>query len=181
MNIPRNHKIFALLFVITVPLIGSASADAATTALTLTVISSTPPNALSISAPTSLSLGTNVSFPSTYTTVFNTDVTVSDTRLSTPTTVGWTATASVSDLTPTTGPVIPASVFSYSPGTITKNYGTGTLAGFSPTVLNSAATVVTAASVTAYVGASWLPTLTITEPNAPATGAYTGTVTHSVF
>ena len=181
MNILRKKQIFVLLSVVTAPLVGAVSAHAASTALTLTVISGTPPNALSISAPSSLSLGTNVSFPSTYTTVFNTAVTVSDERLSTPTTVGWTATASVSDLTPTTGPVIPASVFSYAPGSITKNYGSGTLLGFSPTVLNSTATVVTASSVTAYVGASWLPTLTLTEPNAPATGSYTGTITHSVF
>jgi len=181
MKLPRQQQLIALILSITLPIIGSASAYAATTRLTLTVTSSTappPPAALVIAAPASVSLGTNVTFPSTYTTPFPSSVTVTDTRL---TNIGWISTVLVSALTQVLGATIPASVFSYNPGTVTKNSGTGTLTGTAAAIPGIASTVVVATLVTADVSASWTPTLTLTEADAPATGDYTGTVTSSVF
>jgi hypothetical protein len=82
-------------------------------------------------------------------------------------------------LTPAIGPAIPASVFSYNPGSLTST-GAGTLVPTIASAPGTASTVVTATSTIGMSG-SWTPTLTITEPNAPATGSYSGTVTSSVY
>jgi len=177
MKLPLNYKVFALSLIIASPLIDTISAYAATTTLTLTVTSSVPPNALSISAPSTLSLGTNVSFPSTFATPFPSAVVVTDTR---GTSTDWGSSVLISALSPISGPAIPASVFSYALGTVTKS-GTGTLTQTDAPSPGTVSTVLSASGVSTNVSASWTPTLTLTEPGAPATGSYSGTVTSSVF
>jgi len=175
MKLSLNHKVFALTLIFGTPLIGTFSADAATTQLTLTVISSVPLATLTISAPSNVNLGT-VSFPSTFTNTFTAPVVVTDTRGGG---LGWDSSVLISPLTPTlSGPSIPATVFSYDPGTPSQT-GTGTLTFFSaPTP--GISTLVVSSAAGGNVSASWLPTLTLTELLSPATGSYTGTVTSSV-
>lgn len=173
MKLPLKYKVFALSLIIASPLIGTISAYAATTTLTLTVTS----NLLSISAPTNLNLGSSVTFPATFTTHFGSAVAVTDTR---GTSTGWISQVLVSPLSTAGNPDIPASVFSYAVGTVTKT-GTGTLAQQDAPTPGTATTVLTATLVSSNVSASWIPTLTLTELGTPAGGAYTGTVTSSVF
>jgi hypothetical protein len=118
-----------------------------------------------------------VSFPSTFTTTFPSEVAVSDTR---GTSTGWSSTVLISALSPISGPAIPASVFSYALGLVSKS-GSGTLTQTDAPAPGTASTVLTASGVATNVSASWTPTLTLTEPGAPATGSYTGTVTSSVY
>jgi len=177
MKLPMKYKVFALSLVVASQLIATTSAHAATTQLTLTVTSSVPPAALSISAPSNLNLGSNVSFPSTFTTTFPSEVAVSDTR---GTSTNWSSTVLISALSPISGPAIPASVFSYALGLVSKS-GSGTLTQSDAPLPGTASTVLIATLVGTNVSASWTPTLTLTEPGAPATGSYTGTVTSSVY
>ena len=178
MKLPSNHKIFTIIIIIATPLVGTVSAyGSATTTLTMTVTSSIAPTpGLSISAPSSLSLGSDVSFPATFAIPFTSDVIVTDSR---GTAAGWTSQVLISPLTPPTGPAIPASIFSYDPGTPIST-GSGTLVPTIAAAPGTASTVVVASSTTGMSG-RWRPTLTITEPNAPATGSYSGTVTSSVY
>jgi len=175
MKLSPKQRIFALIIIISSPSIGIISAHAASTQLTLTVTSNVPPAALTISAPASLSLGTNVSFPSTFTTTFASPVAVTDTRVAA---LGWTSQVLISELTPASGPAIPSSVFSYDTGHVTQSGG-GTLLSTAALTPGVTSTVVLATGV--VTSAAWWPTLTLTEPGAPATGTYTGTVTSSVF
>ena len=180
MKLPRNQKVFTLIVIIATPLVGTVStSEAATTAITMTVTSSVPPiRGLTITAPSATSLGSSVSFPSTFTTIFSSPVEVTDSR---GTSTGWTSQVLVSDLTQNiTSEVIPASVFSYTTGTVTKT-GTGTLTITPAPAPSAASTVVAASSVTTNLSAKWTPTLTLAEPNAPGIGSYSGTVTSSVF
>ena len=179
MKLLRNQKIITLIVIIAVPLVGTASAYGAATTVTMTVISSIAPvPGLTISAPGTVSLGTSVAFPSTFTIVFPSQVAVTDTR---GTGANWDSSVLISALTPGSGgPTIPASIFSYNPGVVVPT-GTGTLSGYVASSPATPITVVTARDVTTNVSATWIPTLTINEPYAPATGSYTGTITSSVF
>ena len=180
MKLPRNQKIITLIVITAVPLVGTASAyGAATTAITMTVTSSIAAvPGLTISAPGTVSLGTSVAFPATFTIVFPGQVAVTDTRGSS---TNWDSSVLISALTPVSGgPTIPASIFSYNPGVVVPT-GTGTLSGYVASSPATPITVVTARDVTTNVSATWIPTLTINEPYAPATGSYTGTITSSVF
>jgi hypothetical protein len=176
MKLPMKYKVIALTLIVGSPLIGTYSADAATTQLTLTVVGA--PLGLTITAPSSLSLGANVTFPSTFTTTFPAPVQVTDTR---STSLGWISIVQISDLTqasPSTAS-ISASVFSYNPGSVTK------VVGGSSTITSNVApspggpSIVVSSSVGTSTSAFWTPTLTLTEIGQPALGSYTGTVTSS--
>jgi len=177
MKLPRNQKVFTLIVIIATPLVGTVSAHGASTALTMTVTSSTAPASLTISAPGALDLGTNVSFPSTIAKSFLSPVTVTDTRGSN---TGWTSSVIISALTRDGGGLpIPSTVFSYATGAVTK-VGTGTLTATDALTPGTSSNVVVATVVTGNVSGSWSPTITLTEPDAPATGSYAGTITSSV-
>ena len=138
----------------------------------------TVPGYLTISAPASLNLGSSVAFPGSLTVPLGSAITVSDARALASVPVGWASSVIMSDLMPTTGTNISASVFSYDPGIITS-VGTGAVLGIPASSVVLATTVVTATAT--VTRATWTPTLTISEPAIPANGLYTGTMTSSVY
>jgi len=190
MNIPRKVKFALLASVITIPtlIIFPSAVNAATsgsTALSLTVNAAngtkgggtgTIPGYLTISAPASLNLGSSISFPAAFVVPATSPVSVGDGRF---VSMGWTSQVVMSDLTPTAGgAIIPASIFAYDPGVITDS-GPGSSTGISAANVTSLVSVVNTVGV--RTNAVWTPSISVTEPLTPADGAYTGTMTSSVF
>ena len=132
--------------------------------------------ALSISAPASISLGSAGS-PGSISTIMG-NVEVTDLR-GVPSGGSWVASASATDLTPTSGKAIPATGFGYSAGAITST-GTVTISVFDQTNLSVQQTIVSASGISGSDSALWAPTLTLNIPAGIANGAYSGTITQSV-
>ncbi|WP_188197767.1 hypothetical protein [Nonomuraea sp. SYSU D8015] len=171
----------ALLFGVGAP---AASAESGTAATTVPTWRLQPLPALSMSAPTSASLGSG-SAGGTISASLGT-VTVADSRAGQ---MSWTATVTATDFT--TGAGGPAQ-------TITRNnvaYWSGPVTAFSggarsrtPGQPTAADRVPLSSPVTAFssrkfpnaTSTSWRPTLVVTIPAQATAGTYTGVITHSV-
>jgi hypothetical protein len=134
--------------------------------------------ALTMTAPTSVDLGSGA--PGTTVSGTVGPVTVTDDRALL--TAAWTATASSTSWTTgggTPSETIPAGDVGYTPGTVTT---TGTITA-TPTPITLSGAASTVVSGTAGVGdntASWNPTLAVAVPSAAVGGVYSGTLTQSV-
>jgi hypothetical protein len=173
MNLFKFNKIYVSSILAAVIIFPFIDSHAASTTITLTVAG----GGLSISAPTSGTFGT-VASPSDAALEMGA-VTVTDARGALAG-ASWTATAIItalthSDLTTT----IPATLFRYTAGIPTKT-GTVTLTELAATAFDSAASVVSATSITGNNSAVWTPLISIPLPSGTPTGTYTGTITHSV-
>jgi len=183
MNFPHRARYALFTAALAIPSIfftpaAVNAANSGTTTLTLNVdhTSMTITGYLSISTPSSLNLGSSIAFPATFAVPLGSPITVADTR---PDSLGWSSSVVLTPLTPTAGgPLIPATVFAYNPGTITFAVGT-TVTGIIASNVSAAVTVVSTSSVRA--GATWTPTIDIAVINTPADGAYTGLMTSSIF
>lgn len=150
-----------------------AGADPDTT-VTFTVTS----GALSMTAPTSVDLGSGA--PGTTVSGAVGPVTVTDDRALLN--ASWTATASSTTWTTgggTPSETIPAGDVGYDPGSITTT-GTITATGTPITLSDAAAPVVTGTAGVGNNTATWNPALAVAVPAAAVGGAYAGTLTHSV-
>lgn len=132
--------------------------------------------ALSISAPGSISLGSTAS-PSSVSIAIGA-VVVNDLRGVAPG-GGWVASAIASNLTSTSGGLIPANDIGYSAGTISTT-GTILISSGDQTDLSSQETIVSASAISGNNTASWTPTITVIIPFGVANGDYTATITQSV-
>jgi hypothetical protein len=144
------------------------------TTVTFTVTS----GELSMSAPTSASLGSGA--PGTTISGALGAVTVTDDRALLS--AAWTVTAASSDWTTgggTPAETIPAADVGYDPGSITTT-GTITATGTPITLSGTAAPVVTGTAGVGDNTASWDPTLSVAVPASAVGGIYTGTLTQSV-
>ena len=186
MNFPHRARYALFTAALAIPSIfftpaAVNAANSGTTTLTLNVDGnhggSGNTGSLSISAPTSLNLGSSIKFPASFAVPLGLPITVTDTRTNS---LGWSSSVVLSDLTPTVGttPAIPATVFAYNPGTITYPAGS-TVTGFIASNVSNLVNVVSTLSVRAT--ASWIPTIDVNVAYAPVDGAYTGTMTSSVF
>jgi hypothetical protein len=149
-----------------------AGADPTTATFQLTA------GGLSISVPTSVSLGSQVVSSSASTISGQLGlVTVTDQRGGATT---WVVSVIVTAFTPTTGPAVTAIAgdkVSYAAGTITQVGVVATKPGttdltLGPPVVNGASTGLSTAS--------WNPTISVLLPANAAPGIYTATITHSV-
>jgi hypothetical protein len=133
---------------------------------------------LTITVPASAYLGAANPGTTTAPTPVGT-VTVTDTRSAA--TADWTTTASSTGLTTTSGSgfTIPAANMAYDPGTVSVDFGTVTPTG-APVTMSNLAQAVVSVTGSGNNTVSWNPTLAITVPPAAISGAYTGTLTHSV-
>lgn len=158
----------ALVFVAANP------ANAADTTVTFTVTA----GELTISAPASRNLGTNVPPGRTVTNTLG-NVTVDDLRGANPS--GWTATVSSTDFTSAGVTAIPASAVTYTPGAEVSHAGDGTfVAGAAGPLSSTPRTAYVHAAGTGSNQLIWNPTLTVAVPNTATSAEYSGTVTHSV-
>ena len=133
---------------------------------------------LSLTAPTSVDLGTNG--PGTTLTGSLGVVTVTDNRAAVDAT--WTAVASASDWTTgggTPAETIPATDAGYDPGSITTT-GTVTATGTPITLAGTPAPVVTGTAINGSNTASWNPAISVAVPASAVAGIYAGTITQSV-
>ncbi|MFJ5999944.1 hypothetical protein [Streptomyces sp. NPDC092370] len=136
-----------------------------------------PAATLSITAPTTVNLGT-AAIGGTRTAQLGT-VTVNAQQ-----SPAWTATVTATNLT-TNGGTIPNGNIRYWSGPATATAGTGTcIPGQSTAVqalsLNTTRTAFTRSGGNNTHSCSWNPTLTITVPSTAVAGAYQATITHSV-
>ncbi|PJM97453.1 hypothetical protein CG719_00635 [Streptomyces sp. CB01373] len=156
------------------------SAQAQDTAVTFTVQG----GALAVSTPASAALS-NTTFGGTATGQLGA-VTVNDLRGVVP--APWTATVTSTAFTTGAGGAnqsIPDSDVEYWSGPATSTNGSGT---FTPGQPTAAAAVALSSAQTAFAhtaggganSASWDPTVIVNVPSTVASGAYTGTITHSV-
>jgi len=157
---------------------------------TTTFILNNAGGGLSISAPTSASLGTgSVGSATAAGTAFGTflgSVTVTDTRGQLL--ASWTATVSSTAFktgTLTAAETIAASSVTYWSGAATANSGLvapvpGQLLAANAVALGAAQTAFTHLTGSGNNSATWNPTLTVTPPASSVVGTYSGTVTHSV-
>jgi hypothetical protein len=152
------------------------------TTVTFTVTST---GALSMTAPTSVDLGTGA-VGDTISGNLGGPVTVTDNRALDA--AAWTVTASSTNWTTGAGTgteTIPAGDVTYAPGTIGTT-GVITATGSTITLANAAvlpAVNPTVVAGTAGVGdnsATWDPTISVAVPAGAVAGAYTGTLTQSV-
>nr|WP_055502315.1 hypothetical protein [Nonomuraea pusilla] len=139
---------------------------------------------LTISVPDSVNLG--AAQPGGVLTVTLSAMTVSDSRAGIP---PWTATVTATNFTTGSGTpaqTVPNGSVSYWSGPVTASSGGGNRTPGQPTAADR---VALSTQVTAFSGrktslsaqtTSWRPTLVVTVPSSAATGAYTGTLTHSV-
>jgi hypothetical protein len=144
------------------------------TTVTFTVTS----GELSMSAPTSASLGSGA--PGTTISGALGAVTVTDDRALLS--AAWTVTAASTDWTTgggTPAETIPATDVGYDPGSITTT-GTITATGTPITLSGTAAPVVTGTAGVGDNTATWNPTLSVAVPASAVGGIYTGTLTQSV-
>lgn len=156
-----------------------AGAAESTTTFTLTA------GSLSISAPASASLGSAAITASSLSASLGT-VTVTDNRGSTLGT--WTASVSSTDFTTggaTANETIGKANIDYWSGAATSTTGTGVFTPGQLLVANAQdlSTSRTAFTGTALVGnneASFAPTIVVNVPASAVSGAYSGTVTHSI-
>ncbi|TFD83512.1 hypothetical protein E3T61_20960 [Cryobacterium lactosi] len=133
--------------------------------LTLDVPAALTLNSTGPGAPATGSLGT---------------VTVTD---ATASTVGWTASITVSDFTSlvANSPVIPATAFSYTASAATPTgAGQGVVTG-SGTVTGGASSTVQTATAAGNNAATWTAEVALTIPANALAGDYTGTLTHSLL
>lgn len=183
----QGKQIFLTVTVVIVALfispIAVNAASTGNTQLTLTINATTGTNGgggnngyLSITAPASLNLGSNIAFPASYV-VTSGLVAVTDTR---NTSVGWTSAVIMSALTSSTPgvPLIPASIFSYDPGALSVS-GSGSSVGARSTNAGILSSVVTAIGY--HTDASWTPSIGLTYTSTPVDGTYQGTMTSSVY
>ncbi|HUN37853.1 MAG TPA: hypothetical protein VMU95_38175 [Trebonia sp.] len=156
------------------PAAGGAG-PSATTTMTFAVTV----GALSITAPTSATLGAG----NPGTTIGPTPlgpVSVTDNRAALN--AGWTVTAASTDFTTggsTSPETIAASNVTYTPGPITTT-GTVTSTPSTITLSGSPQTVVTATGIVGDDTASWNPNMSVAVPANAVGGTYTATLTHSV-
>lgn len=156
----------------------SASAATGAPADTTTTVAVTAGD-LTIAAPATLALSSaapGATASGTLGTVSVSDLTADS--------VGWSATATISDFVDDAGTpadttddlTIPAANFSYTPTGVTKDSGTATVTG------DDSTDTVTATAVTGNNAASWGADVTLTIPSdALAAANYTATLTHSVL
>jgi hypothetical protein len=156
--------------------LGAASAQAQTTAATVTVTG----GALSITvAADAGNLGTQANTVSgTVISGSLGQVQVNDAR-SAAAGSGWIASVISTAFTPPSGPTIGAAAVGYTVGTITK-VGTATYTANDPTHLEGVIAAVTATGITGDNSATWNPMLNVTVAGGKAAGVYSGTVTSSV-
>ncbi|MET0324349.1 MAG: ice-binding family protein, partial [Ilumatobacteraceae bacterium] len=109
-------------------------------------------------------------------------VQVDDTRGGTATS-GWTVTVSATAFTPASGPAIPATAISYSPGPIVQVRGNVVHTVDQPSDLTNATPVVTATGASGQNAAMtmWTPSIAVVVPASAVAGIYAATVTHSVL
>ncbi len=145
-----------------------------------TVTFTVPVGALSMAAPASAALTTGSGDPgTTISGLVGPDV-VTDTRAALA--ASWTVTASSTGFT--TGDaapleIVPAADATYNPG---LPFTTGTIAATGTTVtLSGGAQTVVTATGSGNNTATWNPTESVAIPAAAVGGAYTSTLTHSVF
>jgi hypothetical protein len=134
--------------------------------------------ALSLTAPTSVDLGSGA--PGTTISGAAGPITVTDDRAALD--ASWTATASSTDWTTggaTPDETIPAGDATYDPGDISTT-GTVTTTGSTITLSGTAQTVVAGTDVVGNNTATWNPTVAVTVPPAAVGGTYTATLSHSV-
>jgi hypothetical protein len=93
---------------------------------------------------------------------------------------GWVVSVISTAFTPPAGPAIPASLVSYTAGTITKT-GTATYTANDPGNLAGVAAAVTATGITGDNSATWNPTISVAVPGGMAAGIYGATITHSLL
>jgi hypothetical protein len=171
---PMRHIGLVMTGVLGLVLVAANPANAADTTVTFTVTA----GALTISAPASKDLGTNVPPGRTISTTLG-NVTVDDLRGANP--AGWTATVSSTDFTSAGVTSIPASAVTYTPGAEVSHAGDGTFVAATAGTLSSTPR-------NAYVHAAgtgsnqliWNPTLSVAVPNTATAAEYSATVTHSV-
>jgi len=155
------------------PLTPTSASDPATT-VTFAVTS----GALTMTAPTSAALGSGAPGGSISSQLGTVTVTDNRALLS----ASWTATVSSTTFITGTGAggeTIPTTDAFYDPGAITT---TGTITA-TPTGVVLSSTPQAVVAGTAGAGnnsASWNPRIVVTVPNSAVSGAYTGTITHSV-
>lgn len=196
MQISRSTRIPALLgaalaaaTALTLAVSGTASAAPGDTTVTFTV---TAGGGLTIAVPAGpVSLGLAVTPGSSPTSLLG-GVTVTDARAAIGAGSNWTASVTSTDFTtgatPTAAQTIPKADVSYWSGPSTSTTGSGTFAPGEAAVgdavvLDGVPAAATAFSHTAGNGsnaATWNPTLIVAVPATAVTGAYTGTVNHSI-
>jgi hypothetical protein len=173
MDLFKFNKIYLSFITAVAIFFPFADSHAASTTITLTVAG----GGLSISAPASGTFGT-VASPSDATLEMGA-ITVTDARGASAGS-SWTATAFITALTHSDGTTtIPATLFRYTAGIPTKT-GTVTLTELAATAFDSAASVVSAASITGNNSAVWTPRISVPVPSGTLHGTYNGTITHSV-
>jgi hypothetical protein len=157
--------------------------SAATAVAALVVV--TPAHAaVSISAPTSATLGTAATGSATLSAQLGT-ITVTASGLVAPSFVSSVSGANFTTGAQTANETIAKSNISYWSGPATSTSG---LASATPGQLTSAQAVSLSTSRTAFSGtglllsisASWNPTIVVNIPTSAVAGAYSGTITHSV-
>ncbi|MFD9125006.1 hypothetical protein [Kitasatospora sp. NPDC059571] len=155
-------------------------ASAADTTVTFSVSG----GALSISVPSSASLGSGL--PGNSINAQLGAVTVTDARALL--TASWVASVTSTSFTTgggTPAETVPTSAVSYWSGTATATTGTGTFTPGQAAVgnaqaLSSSRTAFSLSGGTGNNSATWNPTLVVALPAAAVNGTYTGTVTHSI-
>lgn len=133
---------------------------------------------LTITAPTTASLGSGKPGGTITGTIGN--VTVTDNRAQLA--ASWTTTASSTSWKTgggTAAETIPATDATYRPGGITTT-GIITTSPFNITLSNGAQTVVAGTGGTGDNSATWNPTLAVSAPAAAVVGTYTATLTEAV-
>ncbi|MFE6505771.1 hypothetical protein [Kitasatospora sp. NPDC057738] len=159
----------SVALVLVQPGFADAAADPSTT-VTFTVTS----GALSMSVPASAALGSGA--PGTQISSPIGPVTVTDNRALLS--ASWTVTVSETDFTNGSSTVA-ATNAAYTVGAVTTT-GTITATPTNVTLSNSSQVVVTGSAGVGDNTASWDPTVSVALPAAAISGAYTGTLTHSV-
>jgi hypothetical protein len=146
------------------------------TTVTFTVTST---GTLSITAPTSVDLGSGA-VGATITGSLG-PVTVTDDRALDA--ASWTVVASSTDWTTgasSTVETIPAADVSYDPGTFSSPIGTITPIGTVVAALSATPQTVVAGTGVGDNGITWDPTISVAVPALAVAGGYTGTLTQSV-
>jgi len=171
----RHLPVAAAMAAATALCVGTAvPASAADTTTTFAIT----PGLLTISAPTSKSLGSGAAGRRIGASLGS--VTVNDARGLIG--AAWTASVSSSDFSNTTtpaAPVIGKAAVSYTPGPATTT-GTATVTPGTPGSLAAPRTAYSATATGGNNSATWNPTVTVTPPDGAISGSYSGTITYSV-